>query len=265
MTLGLVMTWNGSSSSGIDGLVIEKVDRGAFGDVLDQELQMAGRDGAWVFGDARGNRTIRVKGQVIRGIDERRNGVSEFARFLNVSGYADLKFSDETDRYWRAFLKTAPQPDEWRRQGKFVLEFRAEPYAYSVTTSSTPVTASTAAGSSGTLNVPDDLPACPVIEITPLDGTITSYVLGIETYSLTVSASIPSGQTQTVSTCSYTITGGTNGETELTGAYDASPHWTVDASGEFPLLVAGDNDWTFSWAGTATKVRLRFYWRERLY
>lgn len=264
MTLGLVVTWGGDDSSDIDGLIFEKIDRGMFGDVMDTEMQMPGRDGAWVFGDARGNRSILARGRVIQPISDRRDFVGQVGRWLDRSGYQDLVFSDQPDRYWRAYLKSAPSTDEWKSQGKFGLEWRSEPYSYSISLSEVCITA-TGGADSGSFNVPDDMAAYPVIEITPLNGTITYYTLAIETTEIAVSGIIQSGNTQTVSSVSYTITGGINAEAELNGAYMANPLWTVDASGEFPVLVVGTNDWTFSWEGTATSVRICVYWRERLY
>jgi predicted phage tail component-like protein len=270
MTLGLVVTWDELSSSAVEGLIFEKIDRGMFGDVMDTEVQMAGRDGAWVFPDARGNRSILARGRVVRPIPDRRPGVSEAAAWLNKSGYRNLVFSDEPDRYWRAYLKTAPSSDEWKTQGKFGLEWRAEPYAYGISVSEECVTATgnpmaPDGSDSGVINVPDDVPACPVIEITPLGGIITYYTLGIGSSEIAVSGAIQENSTQTVSSCSYTITGGLNAEAELNGAYLANPLWTVDASGEFPLLDTGDNNWEFAWVGSASHVRICIYWRERFY
>lgn len=261
--VGTVILWNGvTSSAAVPQMYVQQVNRNMFGDVLDEEVQLPGRDGAWVFPDSRGNRSIGVRCQIVDVIPSRRGDVESAASWLNVSGYADLLFSDQSDRYWRAYLKTAPPVDEWRKQGKFGLEWRAEPYAYAVALSSQCVTAD-GGSESGSFTIPDALGAAPVIEITPLNGTITYYTLGVEATSLAVSATIESGHTQTVSSYSYTITGGQNAEAELNGAYDASPTWTVDASGEFPLLVPGLNDWSFAWSGTATSVRICFYWRRR--
>lgn len=225
---------------------------------------MPGRFGSWVFPDVRGNRTIRAACQVVRAIDERREGTREGAIWLDVQGYADLLFSDEPERYWRAYVKQAPSSDEWKGQAKFTIEWSAEPYAYSVSTSEMCVTA-TGGSDSDTFVVTDDVPACPIIEITPLNGGISSYVLTLNGYELSVTGPITSGNTQTVSSCSYTITSGATGEEQLTGAYDPDPHWTVDASGEFPLLVSGSNAWDFEWEGSATNVRICIFWRERLY
>lgn len=262
---GTVITWGSVASTSVPGLYVQKVDRNLFGEVMDEEDQLPGRDGAWVYGDdARGMKPIPVQLQIVQAISDRRAATSDLARWLNLSGMQNLAFSDEPDRYWRAYLPKAPPANEWRNQSKVVLEWRAEPYAYSVSTSSQCVTA-TGGEDSDQFMVSDDLPACPVIEITPLNGYVDGYTLTVNDYELIVQTVINQGNTQTVSGCSYTITGGLNAEAELNGAYSPSPLWTVDARGEFPLLEAGLNDWGFSWDGSATNVRICFYWRERLY
>ena len=164
---------------------------------------------------------------------------------LDLSGYQDLTFDDEPTRYWRAYLTSAPAVDEWRGKAGFQLAWSAEPYAYSTSLSSQCVTAN-GDPDSGTFVIPDDIGANPSIEITPLNGTITDYTITANGYALAVTSAIASGTTQTVSSVSYTITGGVNAEAELNGAYAPSAIWSVDASGSFPLLISGTNAWSFT-------------------
>jgi phage-related protein len=263
---GLVVTWGGDDSSDVPELICIKTDRNLFGKVRDEAVEMAGSvDGDWVFSNTRGNRPIMCQMVVVDAPATRRFSVGDAAIWLDKQGYQTLFFSDQTDRYWEAFLRQAPPVSEWKQRGDFTIEWSAKPYAFSIDVSEQCITA-TPSPDSGTFNVPSEVDGiCPVIEITPLDGPITGYTLGMNDFELVVESPVSQGATQTISSCSYTITGGQNAEAELNGAYSPDPLWSVDASGEFPLLVAGTNSWALAWTGSATIVRICIYWRGRFY
>lgn len=260
--IGYVLTWDGVASSGISGLTVQKIRRRMVGGVRDVAVDMPGRDGAWLFTENRGMRDIVATCTVAAGLGSRHSAVVSVADWLDLQGYRNLIVDDQPDRYWRAYLADDPDPDEWRQKGTFDVRWRAEPYAWSVSTSSQCATA-TGASYSGSFTAADGIPADPEVVITPLNGTITSFDLTVNGDILSVGTGYTFLSGINVSSLSFTVTTGTSLDTDLTGAYDSNALQMSAVSGSFGRLNPGTNTWTLAWAGTATQVRVCFRWRRR--
>ena len=263
---GLVATWNENPSSAIPELIVTKVARGGYGTVRNQTVMVPGRDGAWMYSEARGLRSISA--QCILASDDitgRRANVVEVADWLDVTARARLMFSDQPDRYWNAHLSSEINPDEWKRLSKFSIDWEAEPYAYAISTSSQCVTA-TGGTDSDSFSIPDAIVAYPEIVITALNGgtgALDTFTITLNGDSLPVIETFNQGVAVNVSSISQTVTYGASTDTELTGAFNPAALAMSRVSGDFGLMVPGVNNWQIQWDGAATAVSVCFRWRRR--
>lgn len=264
--VGYGIEWDGAElENAVQGVMIQKVSRRLIGEVRDQARLIPGRDGAYLFPERRGDRIIRADGLVVREPSLRHTAVTQLADWLDRSGVRELFINDQPDRFWRASVLSDPDPDEWKATGKFSIEWRAEPYAYGVDTTSVCVTATNAAPYNFAL--PGNVGSEPIATVRPLNGTLTSFTLTVNTDGLTFNG-LPSntvnlGQTVTVNSLVNTVTLGINTDTQLLGAYTPGTQLYGMVSGTFPVILPGTNNWSLAWGGTATQVQVCFLWRRR--
>lgn len=258
------ITWAGVSSDTIPELVIGQVTRSLIGSLRQSFLDIAGRDGSWVFPDKRGRRTITAECFVMApDISSRRDVVTSVANWLDVEIQSKLAISDEPGVYYEAVLGEAPDVTEWREAGTFTLTWLVNPYSLddSVDYSSVTLTPSgTHAWSPGlTVDV------YPVIEITPTDGTIDGFTLTVDGNTLEYGGAIADDATVTINSVASIVLAGLNTDVELTGAYDTLAVSMADVSGKFPILKADSgSSLTFtSLGGTATSVDIVISYRKR--
>jgi len=260
----LVATWNSVASSGLTGFHIVKAHRKMIGTPRDQFVPTPGREGAWAFAERRGNRHITVDcaiGAGSVGVAGRHALVTAVADWFDVLGPAHLIFSDQSDRYWLAYASGDPDPDEWREHSTFTLEWECSPYAYAVDITSQCVTATNPYSNS--ISIPGNMEALPEVTITPLDGTLTEYTFTANSYSITDGTTYVQGTAIVISSLSDTVTTGVTVDEALTGAYSPAALSMVNVVGDFPILAAGSNNYSLSWSGTATQVRVCFRYRRR--
>lgn len=252
--------------------VVTNVNRPLAGAVRDEFTEVPGRDGAWVYDEEPGEILLTFDIAVlVDAPSQRRAAIATLRSWARTpSGRAQLIVSDEADRFWDVKLASAPPlvDDETVGVTQLVLSARPNPYA---TTASEQAIEAAGSPDSGTFNLDLDTVAEPIIEITPTNGTITSFVLsvnGAEVAWQDGSAGDPStiaqAETITISTLSQTVTLAANVDVNLTGAFDPDDvdMASVAITG-FPDLVDGTNEWSLSWTGTATTVDVDFTWRER--
>lgn len=251
-------------SDAVPGAYVTKVVRPLVGARRHRTKEIPGRAGSWIFGEEPGDRILEVSVD-IQGISfaDRRAAVVALADWCDRPTPEALILSDEPDRYHLAILDRDADPDEWLLAGSVVLRFRAGPYSLASTITVETIAAAGAGTDSGTFSAVDTIDAEPIIEITPTNGTITTFALTVNDDELGYSGpTVASGNTVTISTISDTVTQGVNGDTMLTGAYSGTVVMS-GVSGVFPLIVPGTNTWAISWAGTATAVTVEISWRRR--
>jgi predicted phage tail component-like protein len=261
---GYTLTWDGNASTMVPGIIIERVRRNLIGAVRDSPVPIPGRDGAYVFPERRGDRTITASGVIVAAPAARHAAVVALADWLDRAGRRKLVISDQPDRYWMASVSTDPDPDEWRSTARFELQWIAEPYAYAQTTTTVCVTATN--GSPQTLSLPGNVDAETIVQITPLNGTLAgapSFTLTVNGDMLAYSGTVAQGATLTINGLTNTVTTGPNTDLELTGVYVPGTVFPGDVAGDFPLLQPGSNPWALAWGGTATQVRVCFTYRRR--
>jgi predicted phage tail component-like protein len=266
MTTPVSITLGGTAlGSACPEFRVRDINRGLLGERRDEYVQVPGRPGSWLYTEEPGDRVIVIEG-IMRadGTAARRSAMRSLARWAQTDGTAQMIFGDEPDRFYAVTLADAPDVNEVLRYGEVELEFRADPYPLS-TSLSTETIAVSGSPDSGTFAVSDDIGAYPVIEITPTNGTITSFTLTVNGFQLAWSGTLLEDETLTISSVSFTVTAGQNGDTMLTGAFDPNLLEMSDVIGEFPELVPGTNDWSLSWVGTATTVTVEVTWRERFF
>ena len=251
-----------------DALIL-RVRRSLTGRVRTDTIDVPRRAGSWRFPESPGDARVTIELDITADtFTERRAACRALAEWIApaLDGEVQLILDDEPDRFYTVMLDSAADPDEWLVAASVTLDFTADPYTYSTTISTETVNAS-GTPDSGTFNLAIDYPAEPVIEITPTNGTLSSFVLTVngETIEWT-GDTLASGETITISSISDTVSVGENVDVNLTGAFDPVDAEQgiagVSATG-FPELVPGINEWAISWTGTATTVDVVFTYRAR--
>lgn len=253
---------NGVALSTIDGVELLRVRR-PFPTPRHKVVEIPGRAGSVIFPEEPGDRIVTLELHLLADdYAARRSAVEELAGWAYVGAVSGLVIDDQADRYEEAILDAVVDPDEWLHAATIVLPFRCSAYALGVTLSTETLTANPPTDS-GDFTIPDSAEVRPVIQITANGGTLNSFTLLLNGYSLSWVGAVSSGGTVTVNTISETITAGASTDVNLTGAYNTGDVRMTDASGFFPLLVPGLNEWGFSYSGTATSVTIEIEWRER--
>lgn len=232
------LTWNGISSSTITGFTIENVLRQMLGEQRGVHVDIDGKAGTYHFPKKRGRRLIVAECRIlVADMADRVDAVEEVADWLDVEDEAPLVMSDRPDRYWMATLGSIPSPREWRHLAKFDLEWTAQPYAFENTITTESFAA--ALDTTNTWNPDMSTNVFPVIEITPTNGTLSSFNVEHTGGNLNwaTGTPIPSGDTVTVNSIAPIIERGPTTDTMLTGVYDPSQVDMAIFSGEFPILI----------------------------
>jgi len=258
------LTLNGLAlSDAVPAAVVLSVERQLLGGRRNVRVDIPGRIGTLSFPDHAGDRLITVEVDIqAASFALRRAAVVDLAGWVDLDAPANLVVDDQPDRYWKAMLDSSPDVLERLLSASAELIFRAEPYAYA-TTPSTEQLALSGTPDTATFDVDDELVADPIIELTPTNGTITSFTLELNGYALTWSGLIGDDDTLTISSVSHTVTTGTNDDVNLTGAYDPAAVSMAIVTGEFPTIEPGTNTLELTWTGTATAVTVDITWRRR--
>lgn len=265
---GYTITYNGIPSTDFPAFGCEVVKRTMFGKNRDVLREVSGREGAWRFGEKKGLRSIKVEAYILADSYpiERREDLVEIGDWLNVpQGFAPLIISDEPDRYYMATLANEVDIDEWRHLGKFTLEFLADPHAYSLDPHS--VDLEMESGIPELFVVEDRINAFPIVEITPVGGVLQGFTLNFNGFIMVYTAALAEDQTLTISSLSYTVTSGASTDIQLTGAFSPETIRMVDVSGEFPAILADNENQEvtldYGVGSTATSVDMTVSWRRR--
>jgi predicted phage tail component-like protein len=258
------LTYNAVAlSSAVPAANVVQVSRQLVGRRRHERVQVPGRAGSWFFPEEPGDRDLVAELVIVAdGLDDRRASVRALADWADLPSPARLVLSDEPDRFHEAILDRSADPAEWLTAAKISLPFSVGPYAIALATSEQVLSIS-GFPAGGTFEIPDEVNALPVVEITPTNGTLTSFTFAVNGYAISWAGNLTSGNTITVSSLSDTVTTGPNGDVNLTGAFDRTALTMADVSGEFPLLLPGANPWTMTRTGTATTATVRLLWRER--
>lgn len=227
-------------------------------------VAVPGRADPYIFTEQPGARTLELDVSIAAdSFAARRAAVVDLADWCDLGDTAELVIDDEPDQYHNAILDDgAASLRELLNGGDATLRFLTGPYSLAVAASSESATA-TGGSDNDAFTPPDLIVAEPVIELTPLNGTLASFTFTLNGDALYYGApTVASGNTLTISTISDTVTLGVNGDTMLTGAYTGTVV-LADVDGAFPLIVPGSNTWALVWTGTATNVRVVITWRRR--
>jgi hypothetical protein len=110
------------------------------------------------------------------------------------------------------------------------------------------------------------MPADPVIEITPTNGTLDAFSIQANGNTLLWGGDVvASGETITVNSIAPTVIAGPNGDSMLTGTYDPSIVSVAQLDGAFPILIpSGSNQVRFiDMGGTATSFSIVVSYRKK--
>ncbi len=226
----------GVESSTIPGLLVTRVRRSLVGALRDEFMDVPGRSGFVLFSEQPGRKRIVLSMHIEEGtFDQRRAAVRELADLVDVAGLANIVISDEPDRFHTVRLASNPDPDEWLVSAGFDVEFAAEPYSQSLTPEQLLITTFP-----GVAANPGGVIAVPVVQVTAT-GNVDGYRLTFGDFVFEDTASIAPGATKTINSISYTANTGTSTDTNLDGTFDPLTLEMAGISGDFPLLLPGDN------------------------
>lgn len=259
-------TFDGVDSSTIPELLVVRVRRPLVGARRDEYVEVPGREGFWLFPEKAGGRPITIEFDLLAdSFADRRAAVIELADLLDSpAGLAQLIVDDEPDRFHLCRLASAPDPDEWLVHGAFSVDLHAEPYSQRIVPSSEAWAAASAVAHPWTPG--DTVEAWPEIELTANGGTVTSFSLNVNGDVLVYALGglgLTAGQSLTVSSLSFTVCRGLSQDPDLVGAFDPDDLDMPTVSGDFGSIVAGANDVTLTYTGTAPTVSRTVRWRRR--
>lgn len=227
---------NGTDSTTIPGLIVTRVRRGFVGARRDEYMDVPGRSGFVLFAEQPGRKRLVLECDIQNAtFDDRRAAVRALADLVDLPGLANIVVSDEPDRFYTVKLLTDPDPDEWLVRAGFPIEFAAEPYSQSLTPEQLLISSFP-----GVAANPGGVIAVPVVQVTAT-GNVDGYRLTFGDLVLEDTASIAPGETKTINSISYTVTDGTSTDTNLDGTFDPLALSMAGISGDFPLLLPGDN------------------------
>lgn len=265
MTRTKVVTWNGAPSTNVEGLVITNITRGVLGVQRGSFLDIPGREGFYHFDQPRGRRTFIIEAFIdADGFPEpRRAAITELADWLDVLGQAKLAFADDPGVYYEAVLGEVPEITEWREWTElFEITWIAQPYAFDVDIEEETWVDDNNHTHGWSIDL--KMPVYPVIEITPLNGTLLQFTLTTNGQVLTYSGSVDSNDTLTINSIAPIVVSGTNTDLELTGVYNPVLRSMSGVAGAFPTLVPGSNSIIFvRQGGTATSFSFTVSYRRK--
>lgn len=252
-------------STAVPDALVLKVARQLTGARRTAFVEVPGRAGAWTFPEQPGDRTLTVVVDITAAsFAERREAVRDLAYWADVGAVARLIVDDEPDRYHDAILDASVDVSEWLTvAGDIEIPFRTGPYANAITITEETLAVTGPSPDAGTFDAPDTVEALPVIEVTPTNGTLTTFTLELNGAALTYATAVADDATITISSLVDTVFAGANIDPTLAGLLNPALVSMGGVTGEFPRIVEGSNDWDFTWAGTATAITVTIRWRER--
>lgn len=259
-------TLDGISTATIDELLVLRVRRPLVGARRDEFVEVPGREGFWHFAEKPGGRVISVDFDLLaRTFADRRAAVIALADLLESPlTLAPLIFDDEPDRFHRARLVSAPDPDEWLTHGAFSVDFMCGPYAEATAPSSSAWAAAT--GVPHTFTPPDTVFGVPELVLTATGGTVTSFVLEVNGETLTYGPGgfgLDPAEQLTVTTLGYALYSGPSQDPQLDGTFDPLTLDMATVSGDFGYVLPGLNSVELTYTGTATSIGTTIRWRRR--
>ena len=252
-------------STAVPTALILKVARQLTGARRNVHVDIPGRAGSWTFPEQPGDRLLVISVDITADtFADRREAVRDLAYWADVGTVARLIIDDEPDRYHDAILDSTVDVNEWLTVADAVeVPFRTGPYANAIDISEEPLAISGSSPQAGSFVIPDTVEALPVIEITPTNGTLTTFTLDVNGTELTYATAVADDATITISSLVDTVFAGANIDPNLNGLLNPALVSMAGVTGEFPRLVEGTNNWSLTWAGTATTITVTIRWRER--
>lgn len=259
---GYLVTFDGVASTTLDGFICHEVTRGLVAARRTGYEEVPGREGAFVFPEQPGQRTLEIDASVLVGVvdpEERRAAVRAVASWYNKETPRKLIIGDEPGVYEMAIPASAPNVREWRQRGSFPLPFLCEPYSYEVDLNNV-----TQVAGSNTININIDNDGdvwTPLIVQITASGSSPSQAITLNGRTWTRATAMTSGQFVTFNTKAGVITNVANTDIDLQGVFSAANVSMAAASGRPPFLLPGAN--TLQVAAGHTGYTVNVWWRGR--
>lgn len=262
---GKVITWNGVSSETVDGIIVGQVTRDPIGAPRTKFVEVAGKEGAWVFPQKRGMRKIAAEVSVstLRG-EPLREAMEALSDWLDVENEAQLILSDDPGIYHMASVQTVSEVPEWNGLARMLITWACQPYSYDESLTDEDWTSGV--NTNHSWNPGLKVPVYPVIEITPTNGTLIGFTLEANGNTLTYAGNlINSGSTVTINALVPVVVSGPNDDVNLTGSWDPADSLVEYVTGSFPILLPAvmNNIRFVRTEGTATSFSIEVTYRKR--
>lgn len=260
---GYTVTYDGVASTTIPSFICHRVRRQLVGSRRTSFESIAGMEGAYVFPEEPGLRSIEIDASVL--VDEvdtelRREALRSVAAWVNKFEMKKLFISDEPGKYDMAIFNGDADPDEWRQKGSFKLPFMCEPYSYQEELQHEDATA---AGTSVdiVIDVDGTAPRSPFIVEMTAAGTSAFQSVTVNGRTWTRTTSLSALGIVTFNTKAGVMLLGANTDTDLQGTFDPDDVSMAGGSGRPPYLVPGSNTITVAMNHTGFSVDV--WWRGR--
>jgi len=263
MSYGYEITFdNSASATAVPELIVQTVDRDLLPGVRDEYIEVPGYTGSFLFPEADGDRSMQMTCQLVADTTaDRRAAVRALAQFLRKTTMKRLIVSDEPDRFWLAKINAGVPVTERQARGLFQLTWRTSPYAESITTYSTSVSATSAPDTFSIDIGNSQVEIEPVIELTATENSADGFELTIGGTVLDYAGSVTNGQVKTISCRTATVVTGAWADEELeTGLFNGATLDMATVTGAFGVIGGeGGNDITLDRMNGV----MRIVWRER--
>jgi len=225
------------------GLVMLSKNRVLLPETADEYVDIPGRDGSILFAGAMKDRTIEVEFSALANtLPELRILARRIAAWLYSATRQALVFDDEPGLYYMARVSNQLDLEQTAALGKFTVDFRCEPLAYSVAESTFSKTVTTAPE---TITYAGTYKALPVITITATSD-MTNPSITVEDKTLIYTGTLAAGQSLVINCETYQAT--------ITGVNALG-----SVSGDWPVLYPGENEVTMS-TGCSLQIKYRERW-----
>jgi len=260
-----IITWNGTPSTSIPGLVIGPITRSIIGSPRGTELTVPGLPGFVSFPQPLGHRRISAECFIQADtFQERRDRFELLSDWLDVQRESKLEINDTPGTFYQAILGDSGEAEEWRNVGTFDLEWKTQPYAFE----NAPTVRSWTSGVDTTESFSPALKTLlrPVIEVKPTNGTLTAFTMVVNGQTITYDTLISDGNTVTINSIGSVVSTGVSTDVDLVGAFNPANVSMAGLNGIFPLLTPDPtNTVRFTKnSGTATAIDIKVTYRKML-
>lgn len=250
--------FNGILASSM-GIRVLNLKRSILPDIRDQYETVPGKIGSYLFTQPFGDRIIEIECALVsQAVDMILQDTRKISAWLGTDKRVPLVLSTEPDKYYMAKVSNTVEVDQTLYLGRFSIQFRCEPFAYSLDDKLQQFTAqpdlTQGIYNNGTAETN------PVISIIAAWGDIKNPKIALNDVVFLYNGTITYGSQIDINSESLTCYKGMDRDINTTGGYDpAEDSILALVDGEFPTLQPGPNSFVFRCEnGVNADIKIQF-------